>query len=334
MTLQNQADATEDLNLRELLLCLSEYIQRHGASGKPFDVLRGLITLTLERIEKGEDLKISSTSLQVEADGGVVTEKSPGSALSGPWKTLTERTLVDREQGLQKFFSQHGLSHYLWPVKDKSAGGAGNPSMYYFEMRPISSEEDVGTTEPTHSSTMISYIPEITPRPAWWIKKLLEGGYSLEGWRRWLLVGFGLTSFLIIVMFIAMAWIVLVYSDNLSLQTIVTTILSTSLVVWVCYSLISPLVRLLDWRIIKAPESMVSLREHNVLMELVKEAGGNTKRIRLVRYAGICPICSGKVEILEGKKEFPNRFVGRCEESPAEHVFSFDRVTLKGELLR
>lgn len=334
MIIQSSFDESKNLDLRGLLTCLSSYIQKHGGVGRPFDVLRGLTALTLQRLEKGEDLKISSTSLQVEVDGGVVTEKSPGSTLSGPWKTLTERTLVDREQGLQAYFSQQGLRHYLWPVKDKSTGGAGNPSMYYFEVREISSDENLGTATSLSSTTGINYIPEVTPQPAWWVKWLLEEGYSLQGWRRWLLIGYGLTGFLIVALFIMMAWLVLAFSKNLTFQTAVTTLLTTSLVVWIGYSLMSPLVRLLDWRIIKAPEALVSFREHNVLMELVKEPEANTKRIRLVRYAGTCPICSGKVEILDGKKEFPNRFVGRCEESPAEHVFSFDRVTLKGELLR
>lgn len=334
MSIQSPTGEAENLDLRGLLTCLGNYIQQHGAIGRPFDVLRGLTALTLQRLEKGEDLKISSTSLQVEVDGGVVTEKSPGSTLSGPWKALTERTLVDREQGLQAYFSRHGLRQYLWPVKDKSSGGAGNPSMYYFEIREIAINENLGTPASPESPIKVDYIPEVTPQPAWWVKWLLEEGFSLQGWRRWLLIGYGFTALLITALFVMMAWIVLAYSQNLTFQTTVTTILSTSLVVWVGYSLMSPLVRLLDWRIIKAPEVLVSFREHNVLMELMKEPEGDTKRIRLVRYAGTCPICSAKVEIVDGKKEFPNRFVGRCEESPAEHVFSFDRMTLKGELLR
>ncbi len=93
----------------------------------------------------------------------------------------------------------------------------------------------------------------------------------------------------------------------------------------------------MEWRIIKAPDILVSLKENNVLIELVhnQQASDNiSKVIRPVRYAGTCPICASKVEVVDGKREFLNRFVGRCQENPAEHVFSFDRVMLTGKLLR
>lgn len=337
MELQKTTHLSSEPDLLKLLLCLLDYIQKHGESGKPFDVLRGLTTLTMERLNKGEELKISSTSLQVEVEGRIVADKSPGSALAGPWNKLTGRTLNNRKEGLQKFFTQHGLHHYLWPMKDKSSGGAGNTSMYYFEIQVIPTVGDIDTFESTTDTTEIRYIPEITPRPAWWLKGLLAGGYALIGWRRWLLIGVGLTSFLVVGVFVLLTFLVLVYSKSLTLQVVLSLVLSTSLVAWIGYILTTPIVKLLDWRIIKAPDILVSFSENNVLIELVKEkqaSGTPTKIIRLVRYAGTCPICFNKVEVVDGKKEFPNRFVGRCEECPAEHVYSFDRITLRGKSLR
>lgn len=334
MGLQKTTPLSSEPDLLSLLLCLQNYIQQHGESSKPFELLHGLTDLSIVRVERGEDSKIASTALQAMIETNADSDKSPGSKLGSPWRTLTERTLIDRVQGIQEFFFQQGHSHYLWPMKDKSPGGAGNASMYFFEARKI---HDKKTTTLSSNPTEISYISEITPRPAWVVSKLLTGGYRLLGWRRWLLIGFGLATFLIVILFALTTWLLLAYSSNLTLQLSLTLIFSSLIVAWLGYSLISPLVKLIDWRLIKAPEILVSINEQNVLVELVKEkqaSGKPTKIIRLVRYAGTCPICSNKVEVVDGKKEFPNRFVGRCEESPAEHVYSFDRITLRGKLLR
>lgn len=335
MELQKLMQLSSEPDLLNLLLCMRNYIQQHGESGKPFELLQGLTDLSIVRAERSEDSKIASTALQTMFVTNADVDKSPGSKLTGPWRTLIERTLIDREKGIQDFFSHQGHSHYLWPMKDKSPGGAGNVSMYFFEVRDI--HDTIATSELSSNPTEISYISEITPRPAWVVSKLLTGGYRLLGWRRWLLIGLGLTTFLIVFAFALTTWLLLAYASNLTLQISLKLIFSSLIVAWLGYSLISPLVKLTDWRLIKAPDILVSINEQNVLFELVKEkqaSGKPTKIIRLVRYAGTCPICFNKVEVVDGKKEFPNRFVGRCEESPAEHVYSFDRITLKGKSLR
>lgn len=57
--------------------------------------------------------------------------------------------------------------------------------------------------------------------------------------------------------------------------------------------------------------------------------------IVLRRYVADCPICDAETVMLaRGGVEFPGRIVGRCRNSPREHVFSFDRVTLEGSPLR
>ena len=44
-------------------------------------------------------------------------------------------------------------------------------------------------------------------------------------------------------------------------------------------------------------------------------------------------ICGAKVQVDSGEREFRGRLVGRCQESPDEHAFSFDRVTRSGKAL-
>ncbi|GFE77360.1 MULTISPECIES: hypothetical protein [Sphingomonadaceae] len=64
---------------------------------------------------------------------------------------------------------------------------------------------------------------------------------------------------------------------------------------------------------------------------------GSEGRLAIVirRYFADCPICDAETVMLaRGGLEYPGRIVGRCQNSPREHVFSFDRVTLEGAPLR
>ena len=62
-----------------------------------------------------------------------------------------------------------------------------------------------------------------------------------------------------------------------------------------------------------------------------KVAGG---WLQLVRHFAVCPICAGEIELADGNPSFPGRVVGRCGDSPTEHVFSFDPTSLVGMALR
>lgn len=53
-----------------------------------------------------------------------------------------------------------------------------------------------------------------------------------------------------------------------------------------------------------------------------------------IKYASQCPVCEAEVLLDKGEPDFPRRIVGRCQESPREHVYSFDRVTKTGMRLR
>lgn len=71
------------------------------------------------------------------------------------------------------------------------------------------------------------------------------------------------------------------------------------------------------------------------------KTGKFIRKIQLVSYTAICPICEKslgrddvRIDVSKGGKEFHNRLIGRCSESPTEHVFSFDHITRIGKPLR
>lgn len=95
---------------------------------------------------------------------------------------------------------------------------------------------------------------------------------------------------------------------------------------------IKPWGRLFEDRIARAPELLVDVKEKPSQLELFRD--GDLRLIRLVRYSAPCPICGATIYLDDGSPDFPRRMVGRCWDSPREHIFSFDRVTRKGAVLR
>jgi len=55
------------------------------------------------------------------------------------------------------------------------------------------------------------------------------------------------------------------------------------------------------------------------------------QEITIASYSGICPICGDTVQ-LENDKWIRN--IGKCQQNPMRHRFSFDHATRKGELIQ
>jgi hypothetical protein len=90
-----------------------------------------------------------------------------------------------------------------------------------------------------------------------------------------------------------------------------------------------------------APSKFIVTQLECIATDEIRERTGNPiRKIQLVSYWATCPICKNtlqrnvRIDINNGGKEFHHRLIGRCAESPTEHVYSFDRVTLIGKPLR
>jgi hypothetical protein len=93
--------------------------------------------------------------------------------------------------------------------------------------------------------------------------------------------------------------------------------------------------QLFEDRIIIAPEWMLAWKEFGATIEITRSNNPETpSEIHVNRYSATCPICENMVKLAKGEPDFPRRIVGRCEENPREHVFSFDRSTKCGLPLR
>lgn len=322
--------------LRRATESLILFIDRHGETKQSFDVLRAIAQLTIERIDSGrsgDDLRCTAQNIVEAAQFQISESTQPGKALSRPWKELIEERLPPRYRGIQEFAAGAELKYFAWPKKEKSDGG--HPSRYYLTLQSIS-DEILHQVKPSLPG-QITYIRDLEPAPSWWAKYILRGGYRVAGWRRFLLLGYLIGNFLLGVGVVGLLLAGAYFSSTLTVKDFLVFFIAACAISWVTYGALRPFTQLIDWRIIMAPSAMISIREFDVQLELMRDPKLGTNQpstIRLVRYASTCPVCGGKIAVVDGEKEFPNRLVGRCRENPAEHVYSFDRLTCVGKLLR
>lgn len=88
---------------------------------------------------------------------------------------------------------------------------------------------------------------------------------------------------------------------------------------------------LVQRRIIKAPEFLLHIDQYNADLELNRPTDFNIAKI--TEYYSTCPICQSRILVDYGDETYKYYMVGRCRNAPDAHVYSFDRVTLKGFFL-
>ncbi|MFZ4701857.1 MAG: hypothetical protein ACOYMG_17565 [Candidatus Methylumidiphilus sp.] len=122
---------------------------------------------------------------------------------------------------------------------------------------------------------------------------------------------------------------------QLPLHQLFYLLVGVSGIIWPLWAAFNPLFRVWDWKIVVAPEWIqVDATQSDRLLEWQSPPRYAKKMIKAVRYSGECPICKGKVIACSGGREFFHRIIGRCEDAPVEHVFSFDHITKTGRPLR
>lgn len=94
---------------------------------------------------------------------------------------------------------------------------------------------------------------------------------------------------------------------------------------------IKPLNKLDRQRMIMLDDHWLKINEPPAVLEKVR-ASGTTRRaiFRIARYQSECGICGSEVILRDGGARWPERIVGSCINSSMEHVYDFDRFSLKG----
>lgn len=338
--MQNQNQDIEKLRIAaQLVLDFYEGLKRLKPPNLPFTLFKALALLTLERAEQGvelEDIRFTPKELREKflAIGSLKKSKSEDAEwVRKNWKVLEKELEEEQKSPLQNLSRSKGQEFYPWIKKDESKGGQGNSSAYYLIAQYLNEQEKIETKQYDCPEGGLHYVQESlarAPRLARWID-----GFVFQGWQRYAYV---LPLVLTLFPMIFFVWLLLMqglYNEISTVKWLTSWIIALSSVAIV---LSSPLYRVKSNRIVMASDWMTPLKKSNVQLELKKvgtdsETGKDIRELRLVIYSAKCPICEGRVEVEGGGIQFPFRLVGKCIESPREHIFSFDHITLIGKPL-
>jgi hypothetical protein len=310
-------------------------------TGAHVALLRALCALTQEKPEQAEkgftpmDIALALKKFgasPLPADGTGVDKSEVARKIREQWKKLA--ALWEQKQvGLGQLAESHGLG--VIPLIDREeGGGTGKPTRYWIGYRAAEATRDpeAAETVPELRPGEIRYICEDIA-DAGRLSRIFTKGYEISGWRR----GVFLVALIAIILAALLLFLLadLVFMTRPPLKDLFYFLSGLSGIGWIIWSSFAPFLQVMDWRIVEAPDWMQSdITQSDRLLEWRCPPRYPEKMYKAVRYTAKCPVCEGKVVACSGGREFFKRIVGRCEESPREHVFSFDHITRTGRELR
>jgi len=320
---------------------LRAWLDREGGNQKIPQILDLLAERTIADLTAGHappalDAETLRT-LYCDAHGGIITDQTAGRWLPRSAVTIwwgKRRDAID-----QTCRDSHLLVAPDLVVLE--GGGRGNTTQYRFDFQLLPVLEGSAAlpaaeaaSADLQSQSEIRYVME-TARAAWWLRLLIGAApFPMRSWRGYALVGSMAVGFLLLCFW----WCVIVNAMNVPRSLTARDLLSVTSglllsIAW--WKSLKPIVRLPNHRVTIAPDLSLAWNQFYGQFRLTRDAKSKTAGgwFSLVRHWGYCPICSGEVEILSGGEAFPGRLVGRCADSPLEHVFSFDPVSLTGKAL-
>lgn len=333
--------------MKQLVLCLIDWVDQLHASGRGPAALRALASETLKRVESpdSEQRQFDAIDLAQAAEPG--KEWDYDQAKQWLANAKLSQFVDARLEDMSGFFRDRGHLDILIPQKSETAGR--HRAQWFLKVQPLPidpQESDLLTPVPAVSaekaaapdSRLDDMVYEYTGpgelrlSPVGWLLLGRQGSAPTRSARGLVWVGIVLVIALIFLAILFAIWAMghlqrpVMTADLASLVMLV----ATGLIVWKFWA--QPLTWLLDDRITLAPELLTAFSEEPCQLELPKDI--KVRHIRLVRYSGVCPVCAGQIGLRYGDGAEARRLFGACSEAPQDHVFSFDRVTRKGRRVR
>lgn len=296
-------------------------------SGK---VMAYLASETAHSAAQGKGLPRVSTKV-IHADLGGNPNQEPSAWLSSIWKVIEARHYPEIEARVMDLCRQAGLQVY--PVLEKDNG---KPAFYRLSTKALPPSECVETEdEDVQLPNAIRYKPDLSLGLSWLGKLFFNQGLIWTPFKRYSYLSWQLLFLISVVVLDVLLWLVLWYRiEPVTGQDLLLVTMAIGLP-WGAYWHFNGIFRLFEDRIIIAPDWMLSWKEFGATVEINRSKDANApSTIHVHRYSANCPICGWMVKLDRGEPDFPRRIVGRCEEHPREHVFSFDRNSKRGVLLQ
>lgn len=253
--------------------------------------------------------------------------------IAKPWESLGV-LLATKAEYLAEQMRAAGFGETVGIDKEQG-GGQGLPSRYRLrpmplDVAPASVNELPMIQQPLLGAHEIAYSPEDSALYTGLSAKLVAG-IVMTGWARRLFLASAVTT---LIGSLAMGVFVLLvaFADKPSRDKIAVSLL-VLLIAALIYVFVLPPIRVVTDRILKAPFWLQGW-DDNWLLEWRCPPLHNQKSMHRVRYTGSCPLCAGRVEVGARSWMLPaDQLIGRCENAPAAHRYSFDHVTRRGHRL-
>lgn len=258
----------------------------------------------------------------------------------------TLEAFIDDQPDCKKAFIDLGYKPTI--VTSPSGGGSKNKTLLWMEIQAIKNEAvehideaalvNIDTDDDIESIddiSSITYERKATSdiKPSLFTKLFFrQGELKMLSFKGILLILMLLLSFFLdILIAIYAVFVVMLMNEipNLKLwQAFLYAILiPVAYLNWRYFFL--PLYSLPFERVVKAPMFFANVNVDNADIEMYRDAD-RLNVARVTEFTATCPICSGTVILAQGKPDQKQPLVGRCKEAPHAHVYSFDRMTMKG----
>lgn len=314
------------LRLCEILIEAIPFDRKQSWAGK---VLAYLAAQTIQTIKDGNDVpRISTKAIYLDLGGN--PKQQPSAWLSPIWNEIEVRHYPEIEPTLIEECGRAGLAAYPTLEKDY-----GKPAYYRIGVKPVPvSNDELICAEDELPKHAIQYKRDLSLNLSWAGRLFFSKGLRWTPFKRYSYVTWQLMFLFAVAAFDLLLWMLLWFSKPpLSGQELVVIAMAIGMPIG-AYWHFRGIFRLFDDRIMIAPDWMLAIKEFGATVEINRPKNSDEDSTILVqRYTSICPVCCWMIKLDRGEPDFPRRIVGRCEEHPREHVFSFDRMTKQGRML-
>lgn len=343
--MSDEAVSVESTSILPALLGYREWLRTIDQSAKTWRIMELFVEAVISSTPAdGVDatpVPWSSISMHL------VTRKGdePETALRkvAPPETI-ERWISVRETG----YLQHCAARGIEPVRFKAL--SGRPLRYTFERMPHGEAADAVHMWRTEGAVLRWRRTEIAPEEMSSLGRRLypNNRHEVAGWRQVVhyVTAFTMIGILFVLLFFAYVLFVAIQLGNpgAKMTTMVSLVAQILLILLYYRVFMVPMARAADMRTHPAHPMLVNFRD-GIWVDRINANLGRRKGDpsynrssrpfrQMVRWEAECPICGSVVELKNDSQVAKNELVGCCVESPDEHSFTFDRVTLEGRPLR
>jgi hypothetical protein len=329
-TSENTTNASHHPQVAALSQVLLDSIPDDKRHQDAYRVLHYLARKTRAGDSDNAFARVPTKDIYADLEGNPNSE--PAKWLNQIWRNVEGRVFPQLRPALIRRSREQGLLHY--PTVGKTTG---NPAYYFLDAEPLPEQPPDVPSIPLAGDAQpgaLAYEPDLTLQLSRRGKLLFENGLILDRRKRLAMAAWTMFLAAGVAAATSLLWFVLASDKSpISMSHLAAGFLMIALP-WILCRRITGMFRLLDDRIGLAPEWMLHWKESGATVEILNgENADAPRRIQVLRYTAACPVCGAMVKLDRGEPDFPRRLVGRCEDSPREHVFSFDRITRSGAAL-